>query len=1487
MANTIMTAKNTFGDGLVLDISPENTGANNLSSALNATLITANGNEMTLQNDMGNARVETAYLPDGYIPIGTCEFGDIIYIVSYNPLVNKAQIGCFPSPERNISSEEISELNQSLSSTDFQILDTNGNPTGELKTMQIKKTLFDGKKLRPGDKYIIYTTDAGDGDFINDFFKHTSQYGAPSINSEFPKLVKLRVASMDSEGKLTYLDSQTNWYEGRDGKSEDYFIAFLQKSGDVPDIDSYRSLTSSAYSIFQNKNAGNLVLVAELEKINSFNCAYSVIKTGEKDEDGKILDKFDVYLHVSWDTPHNDINPFGIRITGDAYKLEFDNGIFEKSLSRLYIPEGKKEENEDNKYTYSGINYNDYKTSNYQNSLQNEISWSKSATNYIEVNTHYGKSKLTIENNNIYIDDPIQGYIIVPDFYWQNITIDNNPTFNSSTNKKQDLLNMVASKFEAMSRISLAQTLDGNYWLQEETNLAQYYPNLTKLSKINGEISASTVNLNGEDVLIKPVVFSADVVNNYFKKDYTIHLASVDYIDEKLPVWNIMVYPCMPYGYLEHLGVPLTIDFSKVGTNSIDLTHWKYYNDGLLSTLTYGFDMNLANNYKVKQVAFEFYDDKGLVAVYKSNEKTSYSGMFTERFGLNGENLNYKLSNTDLNGELIYHAGSLSSEGDVQLDSNGISIPIQKKQVRESLPQVDPSGKEPIPEDEFDPSTGEGEIQPPTDKEEVEGETEGETGNGSDIPTEDVTTYLNDSGVLYTNKLYGVKIIVEYGVVNELGEMINTEIKEFYRWYWTNNMFNDKYFQQNDFNFDNITLGLECNYVLQSRPDFKIQQAAYYKDGLDITSDNLPKTLGADVQYVDQKFTLSFIPGLSENDTFIPLDNFPIKYKVGLGKKDIIQKYNNIISESGNSVSEDLLKPDYYLEGMIGISAQLKKILNIQKDVSINEEIWDNPNSYKSYKSSFIISFDSSDIPDDSESYIIPELEEQATVNYYISGEFNKIQEEMSYDKNISLTLNLEGISFDKVKYEQIDEHSGKYPKIQSVFENSKIKNLFSEWNQDNILSYYYFNESLGLTLPTRTEHGRCRYFAYKNPESYIFGSDMYNIKAGTYLNFNNSELLTAIEQTGVKGPIILINWSRYDTDDDTEQEALFINNLMINKDNKHYNHSNLPRIHTENINGDGSGAFMQLALYKPGEYIYLLNDVFNFHLIDTPWTTDNMFSEQQPYYLKDHKMYYTSGNEPGYESREGVYKINPNDITSYYQTLAHLLVNVYQNLYYQDSESIDYKIQIFKDLAYTQDFIETWSQHFVIKLEEYNSEINYSNHILLQTSPFGIDAKKQSLLEYMNRIISNNLELKPIIVNLQKTQQIIDFKFELPKSELLKNIYSNNTQNPQAIWHKYSDDVDIPVYKNFQNKLLFNENGQLSELQGDFKYTVDNIEYTVKNLGKLITYDKDQIIGIYQYPNSNQYSIASGDTSKQNDFRSYDRASKDATITGFWNVIK
>ena len=75
-------AVNVMSEGLVMDLNPLVTPNNVVTNALNATLITMNGNENALQNDMGNGRVETAYLPEGYVPIGTAELGGIIYIVS-------------------------------------------------------------------------------------------------------------------------------------------------------------------------------------------------------------------------------------------------------------------------------------------------------------------------------------------------------------------------------------------------------------------------------------------------------------------------------------------------------------------------------------------------------------------------------------------------------------------------------------------------------------------------------------------------------------------------------------------------------------------------------------------------------------------------------------------------------------------------------------------------------------------------------------------------------------------------------------------------------------------------------------------------------------------------------------------------------------------------------------------------------------------------------------------------------------------------------------------------------------------------------------------------------------------------------------------------------------------------------------------------------------------------------------------------------------
>jgi hypothetical protein len=102
-----------------MDTHPINADNNTLSNCLNGTLITYNGNEMMLQNDMGNGRVETAYLPPGYVPIGMKEHGGIIYVASYNPLTNHGQLGSFPSPERNITSLEKGSPNLQISTDTF------------------------------------------------------------------------------------------------------------------------------------------------------------------------------------------------------------------------------------------------------------------------------------------------------------------------------------------------------------------------------------------------------------------------------------------------------------------------------------------------------------------------------------------------------------------------------------------------------------------------------------------------------------------------------------------------------------------------------------------------------------------------------------------------------------------------------------------------------------------------------------------------------------------------------------------------------------------------------------------------------------------------------------------------------------------------------------------------------------------------------------------------------------------------------------------------------------------------------------------------------------------------------------------------------------------------------------------------------------------------------------------------------------------------
>lgn len=298
---------NVFTDGLVMDLNPIVTPNNVVSNALNATLITMNGNENALQNDMGNGRVETAFLPEGYVPVGTAELGGIIYIVSYNPLIDKCQIGSFPSPERNITSSELESPEIEVTNPQFQIEDTSNKQYGKIINTILKVKLLSSPdkqlKLSPGDKYVIYSSNTGITNNINCI----SDVGNPNhIIDDDPRNVTIHVVSIGDDGKIVYLDDSLKWTDDT-GTPKHYYIREVNEGDDIKtDIDSYRSLVSSAYNIFNSKVSGELALLFELKVIDTFSLTWDA---NVSDIDDSTYNKqATIIFNINYTSSHPNIN---------------------------------------------------------------------------------------------------------------------------------------------------------------------------------------------------------------------------------------------------------------------------------------------------------------------------------------------------------------------------------------------------------------------------------------------------------------------------------------------------------------------------------------------------------------------------------------------------------------------------------------------------------------------------------------------------------------------------------------------------------------------------------------------------------------------------------------------------------------------------------------------------------------------------------------------------------------------------------------------------------------------------------------------------------------------------------------------------------------------------------------------------------------------------------------------------------------------------
>ncbi len=618
MPQTRITAKNTFAEGLIMDFAPDNTQENVLSNALNATLLTFNGNEMSLQNDMGNCRVESAYLPEGYVPVGTCEFGDIIYIVSYNPLENKSQIGCFPSPERNISNKEISTLVQTLSPSDFT--DSNGT----VNSYTVKKIVYGNSNINAGDKFIISwgTSGTRNKDQISNF--GNTSHNIKATESYWPKLTQVHVVSIEDSGKITYLDDSVKWY----GDSGNDFIVStetLTNDTTTSNIDTYRHALQCQYSVFQSRVAGKLALLLELETINNFSCGHKVIKRTAANT-GETL--YDIYFSASWESDNYNINPCGMMVTSSTF-----NHMNSSPSSDIILN------------TANAVNnlYNPKRVIDFTRLYQQESP---------------GSSYSAFLNNSYYTQ------------------VEKYKTVQCETNKdKTAESKTVLRVYETKNGIKSPKTDKSG------SGVYVINPSSMKFNSETNQIEYLTV-VDDKEQLCAEQAIPDDVIVNTFKKSVLKKVATVvrrQYTSEEEEQKVLQggkddyritytVCPCMPYGPLTHLSITNTIDFDKAQTGEVNLSIWKYYVNTTSISLTFGFDTYLKEDEDevIDKVVMEFYDNQGICATYELTGQESYDSKFTEYIELDQASSNFRMSGKKIPddsttrelSEQIYHKGS-------------------------------------------------------------------------------------------------------------------------------------------------------------------------------------------------------------------------------------------------------------------------------------------------------------------------------------------------------------------------------------------------------------------------------------------------------------------------------------------------------------------------------------------------------------------------------------------------------------------------------------------------------------------------------------------------------------------------------------------------------------------------------------------------------------------------------------------------------------
>jgi hypothetical protein len=83
--------------------------------------------------------------------------------------------------------------------------------------------------------------------------------------------------------------------------------------------------------------------------------------------------------------------------------------------------------------------------------------------------------------------------------------------------------------------------------------------------------------------------------------------------------------------------------------------------------------------------------------------------------------------------------------------------------------------------------------------------------------------YQNDAGTLYSNILYLAKISIKQskGLDTKSKKDDETSTDIFYRWFWTNNMYNQYFYSVDDFKNLKFELNLDVQAIFESKSNFE------------------------------------------------------------------------------------------------------------------------------------------------------------------------------------------------------------------------------------------------------------------------------------------------------------------------------------------------------------------------------------------------------------------------------------------------------------------------------------------------------------------------------------------------------------------------------------------------------------------------------------------------------------------------------------------